>query len=45
MHSQNKAPIEIYQVALLIKDHLLKLHSLLLLCSGQSRVNIMFVSG
>ena len=43
--SQNKAAIEVYQVAPLIKDRLLKLHSFLLPLSGQSRVNNMFVSG
>ena len=45
MPSQNKAAIEVYQVAHLIKDRLLKLHSFLLPLSGQSRVNNMFVSG
>lgn len=44
MSSQNKAAVEIYQVTPLIKDCLLKLHSFLLLTSGQSRMNNMFVS-
>lgn len=43
MSSQNKAAVEIYPVSPLIKDCLLKLHSFLLLISGQSRMNNMFV--